>query len=199
MKLNQMVLIFLAAWACACAGPESMIVLVPDDAGKVGALEVKNAEGSRRLDQPGEALVIRDDRSLPETPTPISREEVARTFADALDVRPEAPADFIVYFEFGSNELTPEGRQTMDKVMDAIAARGSQDVVVTGHTDRTGDKDYNVRLSLQRAELVKEMIVARGVAAENIRVTSHGENNPLIPTADDVAEPRNRRVEVIVR
>lgn len=199
MKLKLMVLIFLAAWLCGCAGPDSVIVLMPDDAGKVGALEVKNAQGSRRLDQPGEALVIRDDRSLPEAPTPIRREEVERTFADALDVRPEAPARFIVYFDFNSNELTPEGRQTMDGVIEAIAARGSQDIVVTGHTDRAGDKDYNVRLSLQRAELVKEMIIARGVAVENIRVTSHGENNPLIPTADDVAEPRNRRVEVIVR
>ena len=56
-----------------------------------------------------------------------------------------------------------------------------------------------MRLSLQRAILVRDYLVGEDVDASIIQVDSHGEGNPLFPTADEVPEPRNRRVEVLVR
>ena len=199
MKCKFFSILVLAGLAFGCAGPDSMIVLVPDDGGEVGALQVTNQKGSIALDKPDEALYIKNDQSLPAEATPVDRQEVEQNFAAALDIQPEPPASFIVYFKFNSNELTAEGQETMGAVLTAVEARGSQDIIVTGHTDRAGEKAYNIELSLNRAQLVKEMIVARGVDPQHIQVTSHGENNPLIPTADDVTEPKNRRVEVIVR
>lgn len=68
-----------------------------------------------------------------------------------------------------------------------------------GHTDRSGAKEFNMALSRRRAQRVRDLLVAEGIAPAAIRLAFHGEGNPLIPTADNVPEPRNRRVEVIVR
>ena len=68
-----------------------------------------------------------------------------------------------------------------------------------GHTDSSGDEEFNMALSRRRAESVRDLLVAAGFTPAVIRTTFHGEGNPLIQTADNVHEPINRRVEVIVR
>ncbi len=70
---------------------------------------------------------------------------------------------------------------------------------MTGHTDRVGGEADNDRLSLQRAEAVRAMLIQRGIQASFLRAVGRGEREPLIPTPDEQPEPRNRRVEVIVR
>ena len=73
------------------------------------------------------------------------------------------------------------------------------DVLVVGHTDLVGTHPFNDALSRQRAELIRNELVRLGVAPENIEVVARGKREPIVPPADGVAEPRNRRVEVIVR
>ena len=68
-----------------------------------------------------------------------------------------------------------------------------------GHTDTVGDTVDNDRLSAQRAERMKGHLVEIGIPAERIRVAGRGERESLISTPDNVDEPRNRRVEIIVR
>lgn len=181
-----------------CAGKDNLIVLTPDDSGRVGALKVSNEGGEAVLDREGQALHLGDRRTSPGAPAPFSDEERA-LFAAALAAQPLAPVSYLLYFEFDSNNLTAESRQRLDDILRAAQERDSQDVLVIGHTDRAGEADYNAALSLQRAEAVRELLTDKGIAAESIQVSSHGEGNPLIPTADEVAEARNRRVEVVVR
>jgi outer membrane protein OmpA-like peptidoglycan-associated protein len=73
------------------------------------------------------------------------------------------------------------------------------DISVVGHSDTVGAKQKNYEISLNRAQRVKELFVATGVDPHAVSTESHGEDNPLIKTPDEVAEPRNRRVEVTVR
>ena len=73
------------------------------------------------------------------------------------------------------------------------------DVLVIGHTDKVGNDAVNDALSRQRADVVRKALVARGVAPENIVVIGRGKRDPIVPTADGVAEARNRRVEILVR
>lgn len=181
-----------------CAGKDNLIVLTPDDSGQVGALKVSNDGGEAVLDREGQALHLGDRRTSPGATAPVSAEERA-LFAAALAAQPLAPVSYLLYFEFDSNNLTAESRQKLDDILRAAQERDSQDLLVIGHTDRAGDADYNAALSLQRAEVVRELLAGKGIGAEFIQISSHGEGNPLIPTADEVAEARNRRVEVVVR
>ena len=181
-----------------CAGKDNLIVLTPDDSGQVGALKVSNDGGEAVLDREGQALHLGDRRTSPGAPAPVSAEE-RELFAAALAAQPLAPVSYLLYFEFDSNDLTAESRQKLDDILRAARERDSQDLLVIGHTDRAGDADYNAALSLQRAEVVRELLASKGIGAGFIQISSHGEGNPLIPTADEVAEARNRRVEVVVR
>jgi OOP family OmpA-OmpF porin len=72
-------------------------------------------------------------------------------------------------------------------------------VLVIGHTDRVGTDPFNDALSKARAEVVRRALVARGIAPGNIVVVGRGKREPIVPTADGVAEARNRRVEILVR
>ena len=70
---------------------------------------------------------------------------------------------------------------------------------MVGHTDTMGKKEYNYTLSLKRAMTVAAILRRHGVDASILHITSHGKDNPFIPTGDQVSEPRNRRVEITVR
>ncbi len=109
------------------------------------------------------------------------------------------PATFLLYFVTGTDELTPSSKDELAKVLAAVKDRPSPDVLVIGHTDRVGDDKDNDRLSAQRAERVKRYLVEIGIPAERIHTAGRGEREPLVPTADNVEEPRNRRVEINVR
>ena len=68
-----------------------------------------------------------------------------------------------------------------------------------GHTDTVGTLSYNDKLSLARAERLREMLVSLGIAPERVQSAGRGKRELLVPTDDNTAEPRNRRVEISVR
>jgi outer membrane protein OmpA-like peptidoglycan-associated protein len=74
-----------------------------------------------------------------------------------------------------------------------------QRIGVTGHADKSGPDAYNMALSLRRANNVKDELVRDGVPAASIVVVGRGESQPLVPTADGVREPQNRRVEIVLQ
>lgn len=129
----------------------------------------------------------------------LSSPEVRSEFSAALAALPEPPKTFLVYFNEGTDELTPESRVEFQKILAEIRERSSPDILVIGHTDRLAADDYNDRLSLQRAQRVRDELIKLGIPADRIRAAGRGEREPLISTPDGVAEPRNRRVEISVR
>lgn len=189
----------LLALLAGCGRPDNLIVLLDNPDGSVGKIEVSAPRGSRVLDQPLQATGFSAPGRTPAEVFAIPREEVQETFADALRAQPKLPDNYILYFETGGTRLTPESQARLPAILQSIKDRPVPDLAVVGHTDRVGTDRSNVPLSLARANLVKDLLVQIGVRPEMIEVTSHGENNPLIPTPDEVAEPRNRRVEVTVR
>ena len=125
--------------------------------------------------------------------------EVTRLFGDALSSLPAAPQSFVLYFRFESDELTDESRVLLPKVVSTVATYQVPEVEIVGHTDTTGDSRANYALGLDRATVVRKALIAAGLDAALIEVTSHGESDLLIRTPDDTLEPRNRRVEIAVR
>jgi outer membrane protein OmpA-like peptidoglycan-associated protein len=182
-----------------CAKPmrDDLYVLMPDQEGKTGVLVVESGGQQAVLDRPyASARVAEPGRVQPGT---VSEPEARQAFGAALDAQPARPASFILYFLEGRDELTPDSRAVLTRILDEIARRPAPEIVVIGHTDRVGAVPFNDALSLRRAERVRDELVNVGIAADRILVAGRGEREPLVPTADEVAEARNRRVEINVR
>ena len=188
-----------AAVAPPAAEPKNAVVLLPDAGGKVGRITVSNQGGSRTLDRGGSVTHILDARTAPTEASTMSAAEIEATFGAALSVQPAAPRHYVLYFEQGSTELTRDSREECASVIAAIRESASVDTSVIGHSDTAGDARRNLELSLRRAMAVGSLLVAGGIDPGALEITSHGEANPLVPTGDNVSEPRNRRVEVTVR
>ena len=186
-----------ALLASGCATTKTLVVLFPEEGNTASAVTV--GEGSRAtvLDKPYSAAAI--DRQGNIAGRMLSAEEANRTFADALAAQPPPPLSFMLYFETNSAEVTAASRPTLDALLAEVAKRTAVEVQVTGHTDRVGNPIDNDRLSLQRAEAVRAMLIKRGIQSSFLRAVGRGEREPLIATPDEQPEPRNRRVEVIVR
>ncbi len=105
----------------------------------------------------------------------------------------------VVLFAYDSHHLDDEGLAAVDRVVEAAAATPEARLVLVGHTDRRGTEDYNLELSVRRAEAVRDALLARGVPTERLTLEGRGEADPAVPTADDIAEPANRRVEVLLQ
>ena len=191
--------LFLVTMLAGCAAKENLIVLDKTADGTVGALQVSTDKGSQVLAESGTAVRIADRDTPPSPPAPITSEESQRLFAEALQVHPLMPESFVLYFNLNSNELTDESQKLIATIVAAVQRRQSKDISVIGHTDRLGSDEHNRRLSMERARVVYNLLSAASIAESDMTIIYHGEGNPLVPTADNVAEPRNRRVEVMVR
>jgi len=198
-----------AALVAACAGappappepppPRVEVLLLPDLDGSVGEVTVSNAGGEVTLDEAGEATAVRDAAAAPESPQTLDAAERERRFGAALAATPSPPAHFVLYFEQDSTDLTAASRELIPAIVAAVRERAPAEAAVVGHTDTLGDKQHNYELALRRAEAVAGLLTGAGIDPTHVETASHGEENLLVPTADEVAEPRNRRVEVTVR
>jgi OmpA-OmpF porin, OOP family len=185
----------LAALLCGCAVHER-IVLLPESGGGPTSLVVRQGEREVLLDRPYAAAEL-------STADPFRYEanaaEVQATFGGALAAQPARAARFTLYFVEGSDDLTEESKQTLEQVFADLAKRPVRDIVIVGHTDAVGSDQYNDALAKKRADAVSALLVGRGVAPEDIVAIGRGKRDLLIPTPVGIAEPRNRRVEVVVR
>jgi outer membrane protein OmpA-like peptidoglycan-associated protein len=105
---------------------------------------------------------------------------------------------YLVFFDFDSSVLTPDAQAIVQSAAADALAGNSARLDVTGHTDRSGSDAYNQALSIRRATSVQNALIAAGVPASLIVIRGAGENEPLVPTADGVREPQNRRVEIVI-
>jgi len=173
------------------------VVVLPSADGHVGTVVVERG---------GETVVLNEayaSSDIVDGSAPVRRvlpqAEVRAEFGAVVMALPERPKTFLVYFNEGTDELTPESRIEFDKILAELRERGAPDILVIGHTDRLAADDFNDRLSLQRAQRVRDELIKLGIAPNRIQAAGRGEREPLVPTADGVAEPRNRRVEISVR
>lgn len=191
------VLTLLVLSACT---PTNLFVLLEDDDGQVGSIQVQNEAGTQTLNQAGQATGLDRAGQEPVEPFTLEEDEIRDVFGEAIDAQPEPTATFLLYFQFGTAELTAESEALIPEILETLDNRKAPPrIAVIGHTDTAGDASVNATLALNRARSVRDLLLRQSVDAELVELTSHGENNPLVPTADNVSEPRNRRVEVTIR
>ncbi len=184
------------ATALAGCAQRGTVVLLPASDGKPAAVSVKQGEREVVLDQPYAAAHV-----TPFGPSAYraTAQDVDVQFGAALAARPARPASFTLYFVEGGDEFTAESKQEVDRILGEIARRPVPDVRIVGHTDAVGSDPFNDALGRQRAEVVRAALVRLGIPSADIETISRGRREPAVPTPDGVPEPRNRRVEIIVR
>jgi len=109
-----------------------------------------------------------------------------------------SPMNYTVYFDFDKSVITPAGQEVINQVLSDAKMHNPSSISVTGHTDLVGPEDYNMALSLRRADAVRSALIAGGVSADKITVAGRGMSEPAVPTARGVKEARNRRAEIIL-
>ena len=119
--------------------------------------------------------------------------------APAPAAAPGVARTYLVFFDWDRADLTARAREIIKEAATNAQRANVTRIEVAGHADRSGDAAYNQRLSQRRAEAVAAQLVRDGVARGAISVQAFGESRPLVPTADNVREPQNRRVEIVLR
>ncbi len=188
-------LIGCAALAAGCA-PATRVVLLPQPGTATGSVEVAAGGSSVLLSHPYQAAVVGTHGVETEQ---LDAARVQRRYGQLLALQPPAVERFTLYFEPGGAQLTAESTAELSAVLKRANARPGGEIVVIGHTDRVGGLQANDALSLQRAEAIRELLIGNGFDAARIHAIGHGERAPRVDTADDMAEPRNRRVDIVLR
>lgn len=132
----------------------------------------------------------------PAAPAPVPVAAPAPTPAPAPQAQPIVRS-FQVFFDFDKANIRPDARPIIEQAAENARKGNVSKITLTGHTDRAGSAAYNQRLSVRRAEAVKAELVRMGFNPNDVAVVGKGETDPLVPTADGVREPRNRRVEIV--
>ena len=165
---------------------------------EVGRLVVTTPAGSVELTQARESTLV-PGGGAPGAVVVLSEDEIQRLFGPALALMPPATQHFNLYFDLGGDQLTSESQAMLAEVTAQVRGRVAIDVTVIGHTDTTGDIASNAALGLRRATLIRDLLIQAGLDGTVVDVRSHGESDPVVPTPDNTAEARNRRVEVTIR
>jgi outer membrane protein OmpA-like peptidoglycan-associated protein len=200
MKTLLALVVAVALFGCAPPkkGPtySERITLLPNQDGRKSAVIVKRATGEQEIAKPYESVELVGGK---EQRTALAKDEVQQRYGEVLQAQPARPFTYTLYFTTATAELTAQSRQSLNDVRQKIKGFPAAQVTVIGHTDRVGSDESNDALSLKRAAAIRDLLVQIGISRQAIEVVGRGEREPVVPTADGVAEERNRRVEIKLR
>ncbi|WP_206175714.1 OmpA family protein [Variovorax sp. RKNM96] len=189
----------ITALLAACSTPGTRVVLLPQADGKPSAVVVRAKDGEEVLSKPYQRATAAVGASGAPVVDQADAAKVQAENKPLFDMRPPLPQRYTVFFEVGGTTLTPASQQIMAEALAAALARSGGDIVVTGHTDTKGSGESNDQLSRRRAQEVVQLFVEQRFPANRVEAVGRGERDLAVPTADEVDEPRNRRVTIEVR
>lgn len=187
------------AMALAACG-HSSLTLLPDEGGGQGSVAVLEANG-----KPVDAVVSQPDSrtrlgSSSPSPRPLGAKGLNPNQLALISGLPPPPRSYTLYFVEGTTDLTLESQPVLDQLRTEIAQRPGVDIEVTGHTDTVGSTEDNDALSQRRAQQILDLLATSGgIDRALMTAVGRGERELLEPTADNVENGRNRRVEILVR
>ena len=197
ITLRWVTLLLVLGALAGCAEKEhELFVVLPNPDGTSGAITVSDGGNSVVLERPYAAEDVKGDKVEQMTS---DSAQVQQVFGSALAAQPILPEHFRLYFLKDKDVMTAESQQQYKNVFADIKRRPVYQVEVIGYTDTLGEQAYNQQLSLKRAGSLRDELVRDGLKPDSITIAGRGELDPAVPTGPQVAEPRNRRVEITVR
>ena len=197
ITLRWVTLLLVLGALAGCAQKEhELFVVLPNPDGTSGAITVSDGGNSVVLERPYAAEDVKGDKVEQTTSDPA---QVQQVFGSALAAQPILPEHFRLYFLKDKDVMTAESQQQYKNVFADIKRRPVYQVEVIGYTDTLGQQPYNQELSLKRAAALRDELVRDGLNPDSITIAGRGELDLAVPTGPQVAEPRNRRVEITVR
>jgi outer membrane protein OmpA-like peptidoglycan-associated protein len=190
-------LVFLIISGCATV--KDTVVLVQDADGKVGQVTVTTRGGAKTLTAPNTMVEVTGAGRSPSDPKKIDQSRIDSLFTDSVKALPLEPVSFLLYFLNNSTKLTAASKSFIPEVLTLINKRDFYEISIIGHTDTTGEDEYDMSLSSARAEAVRDILLSHGIRFGQMELRYYGKRDPVVPTGDNVREPRNRRVEVVVK
>lgn len=178
--------------------PKTTVVLLDNNSTHNAVVVTTNA-GSVMVDKPYHYTALSAPDKQPSTVEIGDRDAINKKYSEQLNILPAKPVSMLFYFETGTANLAESSKNQINELITLITSREPAAVDIIGHSDSVGDADKNYFLGLKRAEAVKSYLLENSVILERSSVASYGKNVPLVPAKDGVPEPKNRRVEVIVR
>lgn len=201
--LLSLLAILFTLGGCATPPPPpssgTRVVLLPQADGTSSAVIVTGKAGEQRLSQPYQRADVRDRATTGPQVDSLDSQQVARAFKPLFDTAPPKPQRYTLYFQTGNVSLVPESAALLPTVIEEALKRSGAELVITGHTDTMGSQELNDGLSLKRAQLVVDMLKDRRFPINRIEAVGRGERELAVPTRDETSEPRNRRVEILIR
>ena len=182
---------------CACA-PHTIVVLLPDEDGHVGAVVVADGGGQQRISQAFSAVTVGDPRSMPSEAKPQEKATIERDYSALLKAQPTKPLTFTLYFVLDSVALTEASKALLPEMINAAKARKPTEITVYGHADASGTEERNDHLSALRARVVADLLRRSDAEFAQVRVEYFGDRSPLVPNEGHKPEPKNRRAEVVI-
>jgi OOP family OmpA-OmpF porin len=178
-------------------GPRELIVLFPQEGNPSTSIIVSSSGGKTViLDAPYAGALIGGGQIAEGQ---VSQDDISDVFGETLAAMPVPPRTFRVYFQHRSTDITAQSEAELEELFADLKTRKVAEIDVVGHTDTTGSRADNDKLSLQRANFVRDHLISKGLTASSITASGRGERELLKNTADSVEELENRRVEVTIR
>ena len=196
MRFLAWLALTLALLLAACA-PLTKVTLLPQADATKSSVLVTSGKSVQLLISAYQQAIGQEDKAL--TLSLTNATEVQKAYPQLFAVLPAPAMKYTLNFLPGGTTLTADSQAQLPAILSDASKRPGSDIVVTGHTDSTGALLANDALSLQRAKVVVQLLIDSGAAASRIEAVGRGKRELLVPTADDVDEPKNRRVEIVVR
>lgn len=142
-----------------------------------------------------------EDSAPPQTTTTDTAPAPADFGADGqpIDPRTGGPLNRVFYFEFDKSDINPADTAVLEIHAQLLNRNTGKSVVIEGHCDERGTREYNLALGERRANAIKSFLTAAGVSASQIESVSYGEERPENPGHDESAWSKNRRAIVTYR
>lgn len=195
ISFSMFILLFIIS---GCSTKETQITLLPEDSGKIGTISIANNKGENiKINKAYSSLKISQEGNIEEK---LETEElITSKYSEVLNALPPKHQSTLFYFSSNKAELNPDQIKEIKNIIKTIKNNDIVQVVCIGHTDSDGNKEYNKILSLKRAQSVANSLIKYSVDKSLIKIEYYGDGNPLVKTAENVANAKNRRVEIILK